>query len=187
MKCTCLDAQVPKFWRRIAWSQHVLGANPAGLLHQISGSPCRAGSAGCKPLHRWEGALSAGSLGRVKRQQLGAACQKCQGSESQPGKGKGKKQKPRDSSRHWEKGKEKSQNCKCSGARREVRALWATLEEGDWKGWILEPASLILHLSGFWGVNMRYVLLKCSQHPSPNTSFPPLKGSTWLSLNFSKN
>lgn len=131
MKCACLDAQVPKFWRRIAWSQHVLGANPAGLLHQISGSPCRAGSAGCKPLHRWEGAPSAGSLGRVKRQQLGAACQKCQGSESQPGKGKGKKQKPRDSSRHWEKGKEKSQNCKCSGARREVRALWATLEEGD--------------------------------------------------------
>lgn len=34
-------------------------------------------------------------MGTVKRQQLDAACQKCQGSESQPGKGKGKKQKQR--------------------------------------------------------------------------------------------
>lgn len=104
------------------------------------GSSIRAGSRSCRvsPLgctepalqaasccHRLEGApraRSAGSGGRVKRQQLGAVCQKCREVKVSQGKERGRSR----SSSHREKGKEKPQSCKCPGSLREARALLAT-------------------------------------------------------------
>ena len=115
-------------------------AGGAGWAPERAVAPAHAGSRSCRvsPLgcaepalqaasccHKLEGAPragSAGSVGRVKRQQLGAVCQKCREVKVSQGKERGRSR----SSSHWEKGKEKSQSCKCPGSLREARALPAT-------------------------------------------------------------